>query len=196
MTRVLLVRHARCQGTGDRLHGRAPGVRLSAAGEREAQALAARLANEPLHAVYASPVERAVQTAAAVAAPHGLEPVLDAAFEELDFGEWTGSGIAALSGDDWSAFNALRSLAPARGGELMLAVQARAVHGLLALRQRHDGATLAIVTHADVIRALLAHVLGMPLDNVLRLEVEPASVSIVHFDGLWPSVQSLNSTYA
>lgn len=193
MTRVLLIRHASCEETGRRLHGRTPGVRLSPNGVREAQDLAERLRDVPVCAVYTSPVERAVQTARAVAGPHALEPVTDPAFEEIDFGSWTGRTISALEGEAaWASFNALRSLSRAPAGELMLETQMRAVNGLIALRGRHEGETFAVVSHADVLRAVIAYLLGMPLDHVLRLEIAPASVSTVRFNGAWPQLLHLN----
>jgi probable phosphomutase (TIGR03848 family) len=193
LSRVLLIRHARCDETGRRLHGRAPGVRLNGDGERDARDLAARLAGEQLAAVYTSPVERARQTAGPIAGRHQLVPVQVDAFTEIDFGGWTGRTLEDLQSDEeWAAFNSLRSVTRAPAGELMLETQQRAVSALLNLRQRHQHQVFAIVSHADVLRAIIAYVLGMPLDHLLRLEIAPASVSVVHFHGRWPQLLHLN----
>jgi broad specificity phosphatase PhoE len=193
LTRVLLIRHASCDETGHRLYGRTPGVRLSQRGEAEAQRLGERLRETRLCAVYTSPVERAVQTATAVARLQGLLPVETAAFEEIDFGSWTGCTLDDLHGDpEWELFNTMRSCCRIPAGELMLETQARSLSGLLELLGRHEGETFAVVSHADVIRTLLAHLLGMPVDNVLRLAVAPASVSMVQFHGRTPQLEYLN----
>jgi broad specificity phosphatase PhoE len=139
------------------------------------------------------PLERARQTAAAIAGPHHLTAVCDDAFMEVDFGEWTGRTTAELhDNESWRAFNTVRGTTRIPGGELMLDVQARAVHGLLRLAREHPDDRVAVITHADVIRSLLAHALAMPLDAMLRLEVAPASLSEVELHGTWPRVTCIN----
>lgn len=193
MTRLLLVRHALCEGVGDRLIGRTPGVSLDDRGRAQARELAAMLRHEPITAVHTSPVQRAVETAVALAEPHGLEPAGQEAFTEVDFGDWTGRTIRDLEGDPtWRDFNTMRGTTRIPGGELMAETQLRAVRGLLQVAGEHAGETVAVVSHADVLRALLTHLLGMPLDHMLRLEVAPASVSTVVLHGTWPQVLALN----
>jgi probable phosphoglycerate mutase len=99
LTTFLLVRHASGDHVGRRLAGRAPGAPLNDAGREEAARLASWLAPVPLAAVYSSPLERARDTAASVAAPHGLPVTVDEAFTELDFGGWTGRSVESLAGD-------------------------------------------------------------------------------------------------
>jgi broad specificity phosphatase PhoE len=173
-----LVRH----GSHDRLDrtlcGRMAGVRLGDAGRAEAEAAAARLEVEPLVAVISSPLERCQETATAVAAAHGLSVEEDAAFIELDFGEWTGLSFDALHRDPrFEPWNSRRSLNRPPGGESLGEAQMRAVRGLEALRARFLDAAVAIVSHSDVIKALAAHVLGLNLDFYHRFEVDPASVT-------------------
>jgi broad specificity phosphatase PhoE len=193
LTRVLLIRHASCHETGLRLHGRLPGVRLSERGEAEARRLGERLRELRLSAVYTSPVERAVRTADIIAQLQERVPVEAAAFEEIDFGSWTGRTLEDLQGDpQWGLFNTVRSCCRVPAGELMAETQARAVSGLLELVGRHEGETFAVVSHADVIRSMIAYLLGMPLDNVLRLAVAPASVSMVQFHDSGPQLEYLN----
>ena len=146
-----------------------PGLSLSDAGQAEA----AGLAGLPVQAVVCSPQPRAVQTAAFIGAP--VQP--DPAWDEVDFGAWAGQSFADLDPDPaWRLWNTARSLARPPGGETMLDVQARAVPALLALRRFE---AVAVVSHLDVLRAVLAYVLGMPLDNLFRLHLAPASRSVV-----------------
>ena len=169
MTTVHLVRHAEHALLGRTLAGRMAGVGLNDAG----RAQAARLAGLHVDAVVSSPQQRAQETAAAFGMPIQTDP----AWDEVDFGAWSGMEFAQLDPDPaWQLWNTVRSTAPTPGGETMLAVQARAVAGLAALRAYGD---VVVVSHLDVLRAVLAHVLGMPLDFVFRLDLTPASRSVV-----------------
>lgn len=187
-----LVRHGSHDLLGKVLVGRGP-VSLSATGQAEAEAVAAVLSNAGLTAVVSSPRERAAQTAASIAARAGLEVTVDPGLDELDLGEWTGAQFGSLHDDArWRAFNLFRGSTSAPGGEAMLAVQARAVASLLRLRATHPGAAVAVVSHADVIKAMLAHYLGMPLDLMRRLNVAPGSRSMVMLDQEDAIVQAVN----
>jgi probable phosphoglycerate mutase len=178
VTTFLLVRHATGDHVGRVLAGRAPGVRLSEAGRREAERLAGRLAGRAVHAVYTSPLERARETAEPIARRLGLEPCVAPGVTELDFALWSGRAIDGFADDaTWRHFNAYRSGTRIPGGESMLEAQARAVDELLRLRARHDGETVVVVSHADVIRALLGHFAAVPMDLLLRFEISPASVT-------------------
>ena len=192
--RLLLIRHALCDPVGRAIAGRSPGVGLNAAGRAQAGALAARLAHRPLAAVYASPLARALETAAAVARPHALAPRPAPALVELDFGGWTGRSLDALAAEPgWAPFNTYRSGTRPPGGELALEAQARAVAGVLRLAEAHpDGeACVAAVSHADVIKAVLGHLLGIPLDLQHRLEIAPASVSALALHPWGPRVLAI-----
>jgi probable phosphoglycerate mutase len=163
---------------GHRLAGRAPGVSLNAAGRAQARALAAHLAGARLDLVASSPLARALETASAIARPHGLVPAVEPGLLELGFGDWTGRAIDGLRGEErWTHFNAYRSGTRAPGGELALEAQARAVAAVLRLAAERPDARVAVVSHADVLKAVLGHLLGVPLDLQHRLEIAPASVS-------------------
>jgi probable phosphoglycerate mutase len=182
-TRVLLVRHAATEALGRRLSGWTPAVHLDAEGRGQAEALAAALAGTRLAAVYSSPLERAVETAAAFAARHGLEPTTVPELGEFQLGEWTGRSFEELERDErWRRFNAFRGGSRAPGGEHMLEVQARLVLWLERARERHRAATFAAVSHADPIRAALFHYGGISLDLVQRWQIAPASVTTLEFD--------------
>jgi probable phosphoglycerate mutase len=179
MTTVLLVRHAMCDPVGKYIAGRAPGVSLNEEGRRQAERLGIALSERlNIAAVYSSPLERAWETARVIADRLDLEVQLSAAFEEIDFGEWTEKAFEELDRDpDWRLFNAYRSVTRVPGGELMLEVQARAVAELARIRARHMGATVVVVTHGDIVRAIIAYHAGIPLDLFQRLQIDPASVS-------------------
>ena len=180
MTTIIhLIRHASHDLLGRVLVGRAP-VPISATGLAEAAALGRRLADRPLAAVISSPQLRAQQTAEAIAAHSGQAVTVDGAWDEIDFGAWTGLRFDVLQHDaGWQAFNSLRGFASIPDGETMLAAQARAVASLLRLRLTWPDHEVAVVSHGDVLKSVLAHVLGMPLDFMRRVEVAPSSRSVV-----------------
>jgi probable phosphomutase (TIGR03848 family) len=180
VTDVLLIRHGLCDVVGSAIAGRSVGVHLNAAGVRQARELARRLGRLPIGAVYSSPLERARETAAPLAERLGLRVELSPELEELDFGAWTGRTIDSLAGDPhWHRFNTERGTTRIPGGETMGEVVARASGGLARIAADHPDGAVAVVSHGDVIRALVAHYAGLPLDHMLRLEVSPASVSAV-----------------
>lgn len=183
---LLLIRHAACDHVGHRLAGRAPGVPLNEEGRRQAHALARALAGLPVEAVYSGPLERARETGAALAERLALPLRQAPGLDELDYGDWTGRSLESLSGDPvWRAFNASRGATRVPGGETMGEVMVRAVAELERLRRAHPDGMVAAVSHGDVIRGLLLHALGIPLDHIHRLEVAPASVSTLRlFDDL------------
>src|SRR5690606_27362129 len=123
--------------------------RLNPAGLAQARALAGQLRGEPIVAVYASPRDRAVQTATPIARAASVQLVLSPAFDEVDYGEWTGLSFVELDQrDDWCHYNRHRATARIPGGETLAEAQARAVAGLHAIAAAHTAATVAVVTHA------------------------------------------------
>lgn len=180
MTRFLLIRHAVTDSVGKSLTGRMPGVPLNEEGRRQAQSLAQRLAMLPIAAIYCSPVERARQTAELMAKVLLLSTVASDDFMELDFGEWTGANFDRLSTEtSFQHFNTFRSNSRIPGGETMLEAQLRIVKGMQALCEKHEGQTVAIVSHSDMIKAAVAYYAGIPLDLFQRIEISPASVSVI-----------------
>jgi probable phosphoglycerate mutase len=194
VTTFLLIRHGSTALVGHTLAGRLPGVHLDAAGRKQAQEVAARLENRVIAAVYSSPLERARETAEPLADRLGQQIRILDAFNEIDFGGWQGKRVADLEGDaHWSRFNMVRSVTHAPEGELMLDVQSRVAHALDDLRQKHREETVAIVSHADVIKAALLLYLGASLDAHLRLEISPASVSVLELSEWGPRITAVNS---
>lgn len=193
---MVLVRHAETDAAGRRLTGRSPGVPLNEAGRRQALELAARCAHVSVAAVYSSPLERSRETAEAVAIRHGLPVTTLTALQELDYGAWQGCWLEALDDDPhWRAYNRRRSLHRIPGGESLASAQARMVECVEMLQAEHSSACrVLLVTHADVIRATLTLLLGMPLDFALRLAVPPASVTVVRLQSDTPLLVSMNDS--
>jgi probable phosphoglycerate mutase len=190
---LLLIRHASTDVAGKALAGRLPGVTLNEAGKREAIALAERLAECNLAAIYVSPRERARDTAAPLAARFKLPLTTCADLDEIDFGDWTGCEFQDLAGDErWRVWIERRSIAQPPNGEAFERVARRVAHAMDELAQRHDGQTIALVTHGDIIKAAVAHVLGLSLDNLERFEIAPASVSTVVIGVDWAQVRLVN----
>jgi len=168
--------------TGPLLSGRAPGIELSDDGRRQADALADRLTGLQVAAVYASPIERTTQTAEAVAQRHGLDVLPLPGVIEADYGEWTGQSLADLAKTDlWKVVQRMPSRASFPGGESLAAMQARMVLALDTLVLEHPGDLVVVVSHADPIKAAIAHYTGVHLDLFQRIVVSPASVTAFEF---------------
>jgi len=192
---VFLIRHATTCRVGKGLTGWLPGHSLDENGRRQADELASRLAAAPFTAIYSSPLERAVETAAPLARQLGLEVRLEKDFGEVRFGDWQGKDFTEIERDSrWKPFNSYRSFTRAPGGEMMLETQARMVRGLLNLAESHGGQTVAVFSHADAIKSALMHFLGIPLDFHQRLEILPASVSVLDLHPELPLAKVINST--
>jgi broad specificity phosphatase PhoE len=188
-----LLRHGEHVLRGRVLAGRMPGVGLSAQGRAEIAAVADRLAEEKIDALYSSPLQRTRETAEILKERLGLPVHYREDVIELDFGEWTGLTFDAVRADErWRLWSSCRSIATIPGGESMRQVQERAVKGLLELRQSHGGGTVVIVSHGDVIRAALLFALGMPLDLLSRIEVGLASLSTIIIDNSGIRVLAIN----
>ncbi len=196
MTILVLVRHAVTEATGDRLGGWTPGVHLSAEGREQAAATAQRLADAPLAAIRTSPLDRTRETAEILAEPHGLEPQVDEGVGEVDYGDWTDQPLDDLRERDlWPVIQHTPSRAAFPGGETIRGAQARAVDAVEEIAADHDGGAVAVVSHADIIKSTVAHLVGMPLDSFQRLVVSPASVTVLALaEGAPPRLLRFNDT--
>lgn len=194
MTTFLLIRHAHVDAVGNSLAGRRPGIHLSELGKQEARALAERLPDVPIHGIYSSPLERALETAAPLAERLSLRIEPTEELIEFDFGDWTGLSFQELEGDPrWRQFNTFRSGTRVPGGESMLEVQARAIACLQRLHQTRPDQTLLLVSHCDLIRAILCHYLGIPLDLFLRLAIDPAALSVLRLHQDTATILTINA---
>jgi broad specificity phosphatase PhoE len=188
-----LVRHAAHDNVGAFLAGRTPGIRLGADGQAQAARLAQRLKRESFEAIYASPLERAEETAAAISTASHIPVERVEALNEIDFGAWSNRSFDELDRDPaWRRWNEWRSLARTPAGETMLDVEQRIMELLLHLRDARPDAAAVLVSHADVIRAAIGHVLGLPIDGLQRFEVSPGSVSTLLLGDWGGRLLSLN----
>lgn len=200
MLRILLIRHGVTELTGSVLYGRMPGVHISAEGHRQAKAVSAAVCERfTVDAIISSPLERALETGYYLADALGLSIVTDKDLIELDYGDWMGKTFSDIRDSaDWQHYNRVRSTSCPPGGEFLMQVQSRAWSALERIRMAYEDredAVVAVVSHGDVIRALLVLLLGMPLDNIHRFDVSPASLCEVVFDGRHARVIRINQIY-
>lgn len=195
-TLVLLVRHGQTPTTGQVLPGRARGLHLADVGRQQAERAAARIAELPrVDAVYASPLERARQTAAPIAAARGLKVRVDRGLLECDFGEWTGQELKQLmKRPEWSTVQRAPSTFRFPGGESFTEMQTRMISTLDRLRAAHPGGVVVCVSHADPIKAAVAHALGTHLDLFQRIVISTCSISAIAYAPTGPVVLAVNST--
>jgi probable phosphomutase (TIGR03848 family) len=191
VTTVLLVRHGLTRMTGPVLAGWTPDVHLDERGQEQARLLGERLAPVPVAAVVTSPLERCRETAAALGRD---ETAVDERVGEARYGDWTGQELKQLAKNPlWRVVQAHPSAAAFPGGEALRDTQARAVTAVRDWNGRlGPDATYAVVSHGDVIKAVLADALGMHLDLFQRLVVDPCSVSVVRYTELRPFVVRMN----
>ncbi|PWU07211.1 MAG: phosphoglycerate mutase [Terriglobia bacterium] len=157
--------------------------------------LAQRLASTEIKAVYTSPLERAIETAEPIARKHGLDVRRVQGLGEISIGGWQGLEIAELDRhEDWRRFNTFRSGVRAPGGELMIETQARMIREIDSIRVRHPADTVAVVSHGDPLRSVIAYFLGISLDLVLRMELSTGSLTIVQLDTGNARVLCINQT--
>jgi len=193
-TTVLLVRHGLTPTTGRVLPGRSPGLHLSDEGRHQAEAAATRIgALKNVAAIYSSPLERARETALAIAKVRGLALRIERGLLELDIGAWTGCSLARVSRKpEWQKVQRYPSGFRFPEGESFTEMQTRITSTLAELVARHRGGTVVAVSHADPIKAALAHALGMHLDHFQRLVIAPASITTIAYGATGPVVIGVN----
>jgi probable phosphomutase (TIGR03848 family) len=194
-TLVLLVRHGQTPTTGKVLPGQAPGLHLAEEGQRQANVVAARIDKLPkIAAVYASQLERARETALPIARNHGLAVRIDRDLADGDVGEWTGQKLRRLARKpEWQIVQRHPSGFRFPGGESFPEMQTRVVSALARIVERHPGALVVAVSHADPIKAALAHALGMHLDLFQRLAIAPGSITTIVYGAGGPTVLGMNA---
>jgi probable phosphomutase (TIGR03848 family) len=195
---LLLVRHGLTELTGPVLAGWTPGVHLDERGRTQAAALAERLSDLPLELAVASPLERCQETAQAVLARRDGGPELrtDERFGEVKYGDWTGRKLEELAKEDlWKVVQAHPSAARFPGGEALADAQHRAV---TAVREWDAGlpaeANFLVCSHGDIIKSIVADALGLHLDQFQRIQVNPASLTVIRYTETRPFVLRLNDT--
>lgn len=194
--RILLLRHAETEWNRERRFQGWRDSPLSAAGREQAEAAARLLAAAPLGAVWTSPLGRARETAAIIAAPHGL-PLREAeAFKEMGFGGWEGltrDEVQARFPESLEAWAEVPHEAAWPGAEPLAAVRARALAGLAALQQAHAGQTVCLVSHGITCRVLILEALGLGLDRLWSLQLSATGISELEFRDDWTTLHRMNS---
>lgn len=198
MAIVLLIRHGRTGANRSGiLAGRAPGVHLDAVGRRQARSLGGRLRAVPIEAVVHSPLERCVETVEGVLAPRSdtVARHADERLIECDYGSWSGAALAELATDPlWEVVQRHPSTVVFPGGESMAAMARRAADAVREWANRLPDGVIAVVSHGDVIKAIVSDALGQPLDEFQRIVIGPGSLSVVAYGAGRPAVLGLNDT--
>ncbi len=185
--RLYLLRHGATDfncAVPPRLQGRRFDLPLSAEGLREARAAAARLAAEPLAAVYSSPLLRARQTAETIAAPHHLAVGIVDELIEIDVGQWEGRSWEEIAQTDAAAyglFTADAAIHPYLGGENMTMVLDRVLPAMERLLAENLGRVIVVVAHNVVNRVWLAHLLGLPLGRYRSVTQDNCAISLIEY---------------
>jgi probable phosphomutase (TIGR03848 family) len=195
-TLVLLVRHGQTPTTGKVLPGRAAGLHLADVGRDQAVRAAERIAQlAKVDAVYASPLERTRETAAPIAKALGQRVRIDRGLLEANFGEWTGAELKTLMKlPEWGTVQRAPSTFRFPQGESFTEMQTRIVTALDGLRAAHPGGVIVAVSHADPIKAAVAHAMGTHLDLFQRIVISPCSVTAISYSAGGPVVLTVNST--
>lgn len=194
-TVALFVRHGLTATTGKVLPGRARGLHLADRGREQAEAVGERLASlKKVDAIYASPLERTRETAAAIGKRLGLKVGIEKGLVECDFGEWTGAELKTLGRlPEWRTVQRYPSGFRFPGGESFREMHTRVTDTVARLRARHPGQAIVLVSHADPIKAAVADATGTPLDLFQRIVISPCSVSAVAYSDGGPMVLTVNS---
>lgn len=195
MTQLLLIRHAVNNWVdAGRLAGWTPGVHLNDEGKAQASALGKRLASASLAAIYTSPLERTRETAEAIASHHPyLHVTVSDDVGEVRYGRWQGEKLSKLRKDKlWQTVQLYPSRVQFPDGETFREAQARAVNAVEMFAAKHRGGTIAVVSHSDVIKLIVTHYLGAPLDMFQRIAISPASITTIHLGGDRPYIGCVN----
>ncbi len=198
MATLLLIRHGENEYTRTgKLAGWTPGVRLNEAGQKQAQSLIERLKGAPIKRLYSSPLERAQETAAPLAAALGLPVEIRPALGEVRYGDWTGKSLKRLARTKlWRVVQGLPSVMQFPQGETMRGAQLRVVDALDEIARAYPKAMVAVFSHSDPIKMAVAYYLGMPLDLFQRIQISTGSVSVLRLGQGQPSLVKLNDTGA
>lgn len=192
---LFLVRHGLTSHTNERLSGWLPGISLTEEGRKQAEAVAERMRPVKLDAIYASPLERCMETARPLALSKKLRVRVRDGLGEVRYGDWEGKKLRTLAKTTlWKSVMQSPSRARFPGGETIAETQARAVAAIELLREKHPDGSIAVVTHADVIRVLVAYYGGIHLDLYQRLVIAPVSISILWIGTGTPRVLAVNDT--
>ena len=180
MTTFYLVRHGTNDLIGKAIAGRMPGVHLNATGREQAKRIADRLEGEGIQRIVCSPLERCRETAAPFSERIGVPVEMSEAVIEINFGDFNGKTLKELETlPEWKKWNSNRSLLHLPNGENIGQVQERMVQEILRLRRESTGQKIAIFSHGDPLRSIVCYFLGVSLDIMSRVEINPGSISMI-----------------
>ena len=194
MTTLFLVRHAVTADTGNRLTGWTEGVSLTEEGRAQAEIAAKGLAHVAFDAIYSSPIDRTMETAKAIARPHGMKVQSRRGIGEVHYGGWTNRPLKSLTRTKlWTTVQRFPSAARFPDGESVREVQARALSEIEKIAEEHPKGKVCCVSHGDVIKLIAAHYLGVHIDLFQRIVIGPASVSVISLTSYGPHILALNN---
>lgn len=194
MTTFFLVRHAVTSHTGHKLTGWMEGVSLTEEGRKQAEIAATGLAHVDFDAIYSSPIDRTIETARAIAKPHGMKVQVRRGIGEVHYGGWTNRPLKSLMRTKlWATVQRFPSAARFPDGETLREVQARALTEIEKIAEEHPKGKVCCVSHGDVIKLIAAHYLGVHIDLFQRIVIGPASVSVISLTSHGPHILALNN---
>lgn len=194
--RLFVLRHGETESSRDRRFTGGRDVALTPVGQRQADAAAAALATVGLHAVYASPLERTRATAELIAKPYGLPVRLDPRFAEMRFGDWEGLTFpeaAAKTPARYAQWRTAPHTATFPDGDSLATVAARIADGIAALQAAHADETVALVTHAIVVRLIVLAALGLDADRLWSVDASPGGLTEIEYRPGWVTVHRMNT---
>lgn len=193
--KIILIRHAESTANVNQiLAGREPGIELTENGHNQAKALTALFEAGFVNAVYSSPIFRCMQTAQIATGDSSIDILENELFLEVDYGHWTGQKISDLAKDPlWETVLKEPSKVQFPGGESLLNMSNRANKGFELIMKDHDLTdTVAIFTHADIIKAIISGQIGNNLDNYQKLRIDNAKLSILNLEDSMISLAGMN----
>lgn len=194
MTTLFLVRHAVTSHTGHKLTGWMEGVSLTEEGRKQAEIASEGLAHVDFEAIYSSPIDRTMETARAIAKPHGMSVKSRRGLGEVQYGGWTNRSLKSLMKTKlWDTVQRFPSAARFPDGESIREVQTRAVTEIEKITEEHPKGKVCCVSHGDVIKLVAAHYLGVHIDLYQRIVIGPASVSVISLTSHGPHILALNN---
>ena len=194
MTTFYFVRHGLTSHTGHRLSGWMPDVHLTDEGRQQAEAAAERLAKVALKAVYSSPIDRTMETAEPIARRHNLRVRRRKGIGEVHYGGWTGRRFGSLTNTKlWRIVQTYPSGARFPNGETLQETQTRALDDVEKLKLAHPRDKICCVSHADVIKLIVAHYLGVHIDLFQRIDISPGSITVISVGDYGPRVHAVNT---
>lgn len=194
MTTIYLVRHAVTSHTGHKLTGWMEGVHLTEEGVQQAEVTAEQLSGVEFSAIYSSPIDRTRETAEVIAAHHDLEVSITRGIGEVQYGKWTNRPLKSLARTKlWATIQRWPSAVRFPEGETLREVQTRSVDEIERLREKHQNETICCVSHADTIKLVIAHYMGIHIDLFQRIFIGPGSISVVQIGDFGPQILALNA---